>query len=100
MVDINAIIKEQRVSLGGFFPLITCRDGLTFRPVDGYDRGSLPQNFNGPWTKLEIGFCYARFDSIFEPVKNMTDPLTLKAPNVPVELINKMIQHHGGLVAG
>jgi hypothetical protein len=97
VVDINEIIKNQSVGAGGYFSRVTCVDGLSFLPSAGYDRGSLPREFKGPWTEIEIGFCNTRFEFIFEPVRNITDPLTLKAQNVPVELINEMIRHHGGL---
>ena len=99
--DINKIIKNQKVGAGGYFSRVTCKDGLSFLPSAGYDRGSCPRDAKGPFTQIEIGFsnANAQFDEIYEPVRNMTDRETMKALYVPVELVNEMISHHGGLVA-
>lgn len=101
--DINQIIAGLERDAAGYMA-VKCVKGAFFVAA-GPGRGSLPQTLEGPWTHLEVAFpggrdYLAAYEKIYAPVRGMMDRESLHAKAVPVELINKMIQHHGGLVTG
>ena len=97
MADINAIIKDKQSDALGYFPLIQCKVG-SFYVSAGPNCGCTPRERTGPWTHLEVGFPNGQdYAAIYESVRNMTDPESLTALYVPVELINEMISQYGGL---
>lgn len=100
---INKILKGKEASPDGLFPQLSA-GGELFYAAAGPNRGSFPKERKGPYTHLELVFpCGQNYlethDKIWEPIRGMTDRESLRALAVPVDMVNKMIEHYGGRLA-
>ena len=81
-------------------PRIVCNDGFSMSVQAGYFLYSMPREDlkSGAYTEVEIGFPSEREDLICvfaESHENYTETVY---PYVPVEIVEKVIEKHGGII--
>lgn len=77
---------------------ITCLDGFSLSVQASHYHYCSPRSNEGPWSKVEVGFPSAKPRFIMEYAENPDNPTETVYGYVPVELVNKLIESHGGIV--
>lgn len=107
-MNINDYLMSQRdvtnedVIEDNTYPLakrIVCADGFTLSVQASFGAYCRPRRNIGPWYEVEIGFPSARpSDDVMQYVEDPKDPTGTVYGYVPVELVNALIEEHGGMV--
>lgn len=86
-----------------FAPRLVCQNGFSML-VNGNKRAYCkPQSDVGPWTHVEVSFPSSSVDLILPTVEvfdygdDETDPTQTIYGNVPVEVVDQLIESHGGI---
>lgn len=103
--DVNAYIKATRklVHPGTFYetlmcPKIKCQSGLTLSVQADEARYCTPRRDQGPYTTVEVGYPNREIPELMPYLENgSSDPLQSLYVNVPVELIEQIVDENGGL---
>lgn len=100
MFDINQYLQNNRQQCGRncFSPLIYCQDGFSISVQANINSYCFPKNNEGPWETVECGF---PSDISEDLIPYAEDPEILTETvyaNVPVEIVNKLIELHGGIL--
>lgn len=89
-------IKTGNVS---FRPLIVCNDGFTMSVQGSRIHYCFPREDQDWFTEMEIGFPSEKEDLILKYAEQEEIPTETVYGWVPVEIINKVIEKHGGINA-
>ena len=98
MFNLNEYLKNNRNRPDyGQVPRIVCADGFSLSVQANKGAYSSPRNEIGPWTEAEIGFPSARVEEIMPYCEDAENPTDTVYAYVPVPLIEKLIESHGGM---
>ena len=76
---------------------ITCKDGFSVSIQASARHYCRPRTDEGPWTHVELGFPN-QCDPMIEPyAEDADDPLHTVYPCVPIDLVERLIESHGGI---
>ena len=81
------------------FPMskrITCADGFSLSVQATHGAYCRPRNNFGPWYEVEVGFPSAKPELIFQFAEKPSDPTETVYGYVPIELVQNLIDLHGG----
>lgn len=81
------------------FPLtkrIVCKDGFSLSVQASHGAYCSPRENLGPWYELEVGFPSAEPEVIMEYAEQPEKPTDTVYGYVPVELVQELIDLHGG----
>lgn len=95
MFDLNEYLKNARNS-EGFCPRIVCADGFSLSVQANRGAYCNPRSGIGPWDEAEIGFPSHRVEEIMPYCEDSENPTSTVYAYVPVKLIEKLIDDHGG----
>ena len=99
MFNLNLHFQNKANRCGGrLFKIITCADGLSFSAQANEGAYCSPRQDNGPWTEVEVGFPSEKVEEIMEFAENHSDPTGTVYGYVPVEIIETVVEAHGGLM--
>lgn len=77
---------------------IECKDGFSISVQANDSAYCLPRDTIGPWTHVECGFPTETPDIIMEYCEEKESPTETVYGYVPVELVEKLVLSHGGIV--
>lgn len=77
---------------------IKCADGLELSVQASTTHYCSPRDSAGPWTAVEVGFPTERVEELMEYADNPDDPTQTVYGWVPVEVIEAIVEKHGGIV--
>lgn len=77
---------------------IKCADGLELSVQASVSHYCSPRNGVGPWTAVEIGFPSERVEELMAYADNPDEPTNTVYGWVPVEVVEAVIEKHGGIV--
>lgn len=77
---------------------IKCADGLELSVQASVTHYCSPRNGIGPWTAVEIGYPSERVEEFMEYAENPDEPTDTVYGRVPVEVVEAVIEKHGGIV--
>jgi hypothetical protein len=80
------------------FKRITCADGLSFSAQANEGAYCSPRDGVGPWVSVEIGFPSVVVEELMQYAENPEDPTGTVYGWVPVEVVESVIEKHGGLM--
>jgi hypothetical protein len=80
-------------------PRIECADGFTFSVQASEHHYSTPRADHGPYTHAEIGFPSQIEPTILRYAEDPTKPCDTVYGWVPVDVIEAILESHGGIVA-
>lgn len=96
------IRAKQKAGIWGEYPrqvrAIRCAAGLELSVQASKTHYCSPQNSFGPWTAVEVGFPNQPIEELLEYAENPDDPTDTVYGWVPVEVVEAVINKHGGLV--
>lgn len=78
-------------------PHIKCSDGLTISIQASAYCYCTPQSSKGPWTHVECGYPSQAIPELMEYAEDEDDPTRTVYKFVPVELVQQVINQHGGM---
>ena len=79
-------------------PRVKCADGYTVSIQAGYGLYSTPRIFADFYTKVELGYPSAVDEDLLEYAESENAPLDTIYAFVPVALIEKVLERHGGII--
>jgi hypothetical protein len=80
---------------------VTCQDGFSMSVQAGEDGYSSPREDGASsYTKVEVGYPSAIEDLLMPYAEDGQKPTLTVYPYVPMEVIEQVIQAHGGMVEG
>lgn len=99
--DFNLWLKKTLIDNDGLVslfirPRIECNDGFSMSVQGGDFSYSTPRRVGDSFTEMEIGFPSEPEDLILGYAES-NEPTNTVYPYVPVELILKVIEKHGGM---
>lgn len=77
---------------------ITCASGLTFSAQASVSHYCTPRDGVGPWVAVEVGYPSERVEEFMEYAENPDDPTDTVYGWVPVEVVEAVVDSHGGIV--
>lgn len=97
---INDIIRNFRTKTGcRVVPKIHCKDGFSISVQASEGHYCYPRLNVGPWAEFELGFPSEADDLIMEYIDDREmDPTKTVYGYVPIDVVNKLIAKHGGIV--
>lgn len=99
MFNLNQYFNEHRPKTGSYplTPRIKCADGFSMSVQATEGTYCTPRENQGPWEEVEVGFPSAEPDFIMQFAEQPEKPTETVYGYVPVELVEKLVDHHGGL---
>lgn len=99
MFNLNFHFQNKANCNGSWVNRIICADGLSFSAqANGKGAYCSPQQDNVTWTHVEIGFPSEKVEEIMEFAEDQDDPTGTVYGYVPVEIVEAIVEAHGGLV--
>jgi hypothetical protein len=104
MFSTNEFIEKYRKEQDGGFlrcPRLHCKDGFSISIQVSSLHYCTPRDDNAVYSKVELGFPSER-DSLLDIYQEILneDPTKSVYPYVPVEIVNQLIDKHGGPSGG
>jgi hypothetical protein len=103
--DLNAFFKEHQKfevyngwKIRKTNPRITCADGFNLSVQARHTAYCEPRDDRGPWVRVEVGFPSAEPEFIMDHCEDPENPTGTVYGYVPIELVEKLIDYHGGMV--
>lgn len=92
-------MRKYRGKKNSIFPAIKCADGLTLSVQGHWGAYSCPRDdFADNYSTVEVGFPSARIEEFMPYIDGQdSDPLETVYGYVPVELVERVIDMHGGI---
>jgi hypothetical protein len=79
------------------YPHIVCNDGFTFSVQIGIGAYCFPREENAEeYLEIEVGFPSEKEDLLMGYCENPSDPTNTVYGYVPAEIVNSVIEKHGG----
>lgn len=94
-MNINKILQGQRNAWGNV-PRLNCKDGLSLSVQAAHGSYCMPRDDIGPWDTVEVGYPSEALPELMPWVEPHDKPT--KYGYVPIEIVEKIIEAHGGLV--
>lgn len=94
------MVNELLASLKSFRevrPSVICADGFTFNIGASLLHYCEPQDSDGPYTSVEIGWLSQPEPLLLDYADDATEPIKTLYPFVPVDIVAEVIRKHGGL---
>lgn len=88
---------RDRKNIGRPIPRIVCEDGFSMSVQAGSANYCSPRDEFGPYTKFEIGFPSEKVDVLMDYAEEPDSPTDTVYGWVPVDLVVKIINEHGGI---
>jgi len=91
--------SDPKVYMDDSFPLakrITCADGFSISVQASHGAYCRPRTNVGPWSAVECGFPSATPTSIMSHCENPDNPTETVYGYVPIELVDELLDLHGG----
>jgi len=99
-MDLQNIVEGRGIYSHGFVenhPAITCNDGFTVSVQASGFHYCTPRDNAGPYTCVELGYpSETPIPEIMEYAEDPSNPTGTVYAHVPVELVKKLIDEHGG----
>lgn len=76
---------------------IKCADGLELSVQASCTHYCTPRDSVGPWVAVEVGFPSERVEELMEYAENPNEPTDTVYGWVPVEVVEAVIEKHGGI---
>jgi len=102
-MNLNKYLSEEIEKKGGMFPVvprIECADGFSISVQSHKGAYCDPRDGSGPWSGVECGYPSSEPTEILSYAENSGDPTNTVYGYVPIEIVEKMIENHGGQKAG
>lgn len=80
------------------FNHLICADGLILSIQASRYHYCEPRNNKGPYTSVEIGFPNKVCPELLEYAEDINKPIDTVYSYVPIEIVEKIIKDHGGLI--
>jgi hypothetical protein len=96
MFDINEFIKVFREEETLQCPHIICKDGFTISVQGSHYHYCYPRTDHPYYTEVEAGFPSEQEQLLDRYKDGNNDPLISVYSNVPIDVIHKIIEKHGG----
>lgn len=98
--NLHAEFKREKYRLEGHRQVkaITCADGLSFSAQASKFHYCMPRDSVGPWVAVEIGYPSERVEEFMEYAENPDDPTDTVYGQVPVAVVEAVVNNHGGIV--
>ena len=105
-MDLNAYLMRFRDHRGygydgSHFPFakrITCKDGFSLSVQATHGAYCSPRENLGPWYEVEVGFPSSEPELIMSYAEQPEKPTDTVYGYVPIELVEQLIELHGGIV--
>lgn len=94
-------LSDERVLTNYLVPLakrITCADGFSLSVQASYGAYCTPRTNVGPWSEVEVGYPSSAPEFIRDYAEEADSPTGTIYPYVPIELVEQLIELHGGPV--
>ena len=95
-MNVNEYLNKSRS--GRLAPSVRCVDGFSMSVQASYSHYCSPRNDHGPWATVEVGFPSHKCDDLMPYAENADAPCDTVYGWVPVEVVEKVIADHGGVV--
>lgn len=95
-MNINKYLHENRE--GRLVRTLKCKNGLSLSVQASSSHYCSPRNDIGPWCEVEIGFPSERVEELMPYAENSDDPCGTVYAYVPIEIVEHVVESHGGLV--
>lgn len=81
-------------------PVVTCADGFTMSVQASYTHYCSPRDYiaTGNYNTWEVGFPSEKEDLLMDWIEEPDNPTDTVYGYVPTEVINEVIEKHGGIV--
>ena len=80
-------------------PHILCKDGLKLSVQASDTHYCRPRRNKGPYYEVEIGFPSEKIEELMEYAEDAKNPTGTVYGNVPVDVVDSIIEAHGGIKA-
>ena len=100
-MTINEFLQKYRRTECGLNitrPRVRCADGFTVSVQAGCGIYSTPNCDADAYTHVELGYPSRKEEALMEYTENRRWPTETVYSNVPVELVDKVFEAHGGIV--
>lgn len=100
-MDINAFLQEyRRVEFGMNVtrPRVRCADGYTVSVQAGRGIYSCPRTDADSYTNVELGYPNKEDHELLDYAECRDEPKETVYAAVPVELVDRVLQKHGGII--
>jgi len=87
--DYSCLEGRRRMKLADGFEMSVQASGMVY---------CAPRDDNGPYTHVEIGYPSSKEELIMEWAENEDEPTGTVYGYVPVEIVDAVIEKHGGIV--
>lgn len=81
-------------------PKIFCCDGFSMSIQASQNHYCSPREDEGPYTAVEVGYPSEKEEKLMEYAENPSRPTDTVYGYVPVQLVNQIIDDHGGVDMG
>lgn len=95
-MNVNEHLNKNRASR--LAPSVRCVDGFNMSVQASSGHYCSPRNDVGPWVTVEVGFPSQKCDDLMPYAENADDPCGTVYGWVPVEVVEKVIADHGGVL--
>jgi len=76
---------------------IVCTDGLEMSVQAGSSHYCAPRSNDGPWSKVEVGYPSEIVEELLDYAENPQSPTETVYGYVPVDLVEEIVNRHGGV---
>lgn len=101
-MDINAFLQQYRRVVCGDLnvtrPRVRCADGFTVSVQAGYGLYSMPRKDADHYEKVELGYPSDVEHDILAYAESPEYPTDTVYSYVPVDVVDRMLEKHGGIV--
>lgn len=99
-MDISAhILEHRKLTNQTHTPRIECKDGFSVSVQANEYCYCTPREDFGPYSTVELGYPNQPLPESFNPYcENIEEPLDTVYGYVPVDLVNALIESHGGII--
>lgn len=77
---------------------LLCKDGFRISVQASDYTYCAPRNYQGPWTHVECGYPSDKPEFILSYAEDPEAPAETVYGYVPIELVQKLLNHHGGFI--
>jgi hypothetical protein len=96
---INKVLKIFRSDWGVFPRPFICKDGLSLSIQASVFHYCTPRDNDGPYISVEIGFPSKICPELLPYAEDILEPTHTVYSYVPIDIVEKLIKDHGGLVS-
>lgn len=95
-MNVNEYLNKNRA--GRLAPSVRCADGFNMSVQASSGHYCSPRNDVGPWVTVEVGFPSQACADLMPYAENADAPCDTVYGWVPVEVVEKVIADHGGVL--